>query len=55
LIVNGIVTFKWLADFVYDDGDQTIREDSKGVRTPLYQAHPRHTLPRNMAGRFRET
>lgn len=41
LLVNGIKIAEWRADFVYEEFYEsawlTVREDSKGVRTPEYQ------------------
>ena len=37
IVINGKKCFKYLADFVYDDGGKEIIEDVKGFRTPLYR------------------
>lgn len=48
LAVNGTAIAKWIADFEYIEHDapsaswRTIREDSKGVRTPIYKRTKAH-------------
>ena len=37
IVINGKKCFKYLADFVYDDGGKEIIEDVKGFRTPVYR------------------
>lgn len=37
IAINDKPCFKWLADFVYFEGEKRIVEDVKGVRTPLYK------------------
>ena len=47
LEVNGTAIGKWVADFVYEEWTaakewQMIREDSKGIRTPMYKRSKAH-------------
>ncbi len=47
LEVNGTAIGKWIADFVYEEWTpakewQMIREDSKGIRTPMYKRSKAH-------------
>lgn len=50
LVVNGIVIGRWIADFEYVERDENlhdifcaiVREDSKGIRTPLYRRTKAH-------------
>lgn len=37
LVVNGVKVTTYVCDFAYDEGDQHIVEDTKGVRTPAYK------------------
>jgi hypothetical protein len=37
VVANDKVMFKWIADFVYYEGNERIFEDVKGVRTNVYR------------------
>jgi len=41
ITVNGIRIGKWIADFEYRRAGETVTEDVKGVRTPVYRLKKR--------------
>lgn len=62
LVVSGIVIGRWIADFEYVERDENlhdifcaiVREDAKGVRTPLYKRTKAH-IEAQYSWKIRET